>query len=57
MPFSALAFVSYPRLAAMISPFGALKVEPELASVVLADLELGRHHISSGSSGAWEEPR
>jgi hypothetical protein len=25
MPFSALAFVSYPRLAAMISPFGALR--------------------------------
>ena len=25
MPFSALAFVSYPRLAAMMSPFGALR--------------------------------
>jgi hypothetical protein len=28
-----------------------LQVEPKLASMVFADLELGRHHISSGSSG------
>jgi hypothetical protein len=39
MPFSALAFVSYLWLTAMISPFGAA-VKPELTGVILADLDL-----------------
>jgi hypothetical protein len=45
MPFSALAFDSYPWLAAMISPVRGLEVEPELPGVVLAYLELGRHGL------------
>jgi hypothetical protein len=32
MPFSALAFVSYPWLAAMISPLGALRWNRNLAA-------------------------
>jgi hypothetical protein len=45
IPFSALAFVSSPWLAAMISPFRALR-ESEFAGVILRDLELGCHHLS-----------
>jgi hypothetical protein len=42
MPFSALALVSYPWLAAMISPLAALMWNLYLfAGFVLADLELG----------------
>lgn len=50
MPFSAFAVDSYPWLAAMISPFGAL-MEPELPGVILADLKLGGHRSSPSGSG------
>jgi hypothetical protein len=51
MPFSALAFVSYPWLADNLAVRG-LQVESELAGMVLADFELRRNHISFGSSRA-----
>jgi hypothetical protein len=57
IPFSALAFDSYPWLAAMISPFGALRWNRNFPGVLLADFELGRHHISSGSSGTYRASR
>jgi hypothetical protein len=48
IPFSALAFFfSYAWLAAMISPLAALRCQPELAGLVLADFELSCRHCSS----------
>ena len=55
IPFSALAFVSYPWLAPMISPFGALRWNRNLPTLSLVISNLASSPSGSGLVGGSRE--